>query len=170
MDPEFIDSEFKVVEVRLEEEMPGFGDYLLLRLKGSAPFEVYNQTHRIPEKGKNIFGLLRGEDVRTVKSGKRGLTVRNKEASAVGKIVRFESWAENLQEGVIRGDKIISRTSKKRAYMLIVDCKGFHVIVEREYMRPAPKKGMRVHIGKIRDLTNNPKNVIDSCSYGPDVC
>jgi hypothetical protein len=170
MDPEFIDSEFKVVEVRLEDEMPGFGDYLLLRLNGSAPFEVYNQTHRIPKRGKNILGLLRGEGVKVLESGKRGLFVKKKEASAVGKIVKFESWTENVQEGVMRGDRMVGKTVRKKAYTLIVNCNSFYVMVEREYMKFAPRRDMRVRIERIRDLTNNPKNVVISCSYGSDVC
>ncbi|MBI4894797.1 MAG: hypothetical protein HY833_03625 [Candidatus Aenigmarchaeota archaeon] len=170
MDPEYIDSEFKVVEVRLEDEMPGFGDYLLLRLNDSAPFEVYNQTHKIPKKGMKILGLLRGDGVRILESGKRGLIVKNREASAVGKIVKFESWTENLQEGVMRGNRMFSKTTKKKAYTLIVNCNSFYVIVEREYMKFAPKKDMRVRVEKIRDLTNNPKNVLKSCVYGSDIC
>jgi len=170
MDLECIDSEFKVVEAKIEEEMPGFGDNLLLRFKESSPFEVYNHTHKIPESGKKMFGLLRGEDVKILDSGRRGLSVRNRQASAVGKIALFESWEENVEEGVMRGGKMISKTSKKRAYMLIVDCKGFYVIVDREYMRSVPKKGTRVLIEKIRDLTNHPKNIFKSCSYGADIC
>jgi len=170
MDLECIDSEFRVVEVKVDEEMPGFGDSLLLRFKESSPFEVYNHTHRVPKSGKTVVGLLRGEGVKVLDSGRRGLRVKNRQASAVGKIALLESWEENLDEGVMRGSKMISKTTKKRAYMLVVDCKGFYVIVEREYMRSDPKNGTRVLVENIRDLTNNPKNTLKSCYLGSDIC
>lgn len=148
----YAETEFKVVDMKPEEEMPGFGDYLLLRMKGSSPFEVYNYTHDRVKKGDTLSGLLEGFEVSRLKSGRRGMRIDNRRASAVGKIVEVESWTENLQECTVRGARMRCGFRKVTAYRLLVDCKYFFVIVNRDAPGFRPKKGDRVLVGRINNI------------------
>jgi len=145
-------TEFKVVEVKADEELPGFGDYLLLRMGNSSPFEVYNYTHERLKKGDVFSGLLEGFGVSKVKSDKRGMRINKRHASAVGKIVELESWKENVQECTVADRKMRCRIRKAVVYRMLIDCKYFFVIVSRDSPSFKPKKGDRVSVRSIENV------------------